>query len=80
MLKMNRVKIRLVAIFLLLAVTARTYAAGPVEYSVTDLGVIGSGPESFPTAMNNLGQVVGYGDVAPNYDHAFLSSGSATLQ
>ena len=79
MLKMIRVKIRLVAIFLLLAVTARAYGGGPVEYSVTDLGVIGSGPESHPTAMNAQGQVVGSADTYTHYAHAFLYAGSGPL-
>ena len=76
---MIRVTIRLIAIFLLFAVTARAYGDGPIQYSVTDLGVIGNGPESFPTAINNLGQVVGYADTYTHYSHAFLSSSSGTL-
>ena len=50
-----------------------------VQYTVSDLGVIGSGPDSFPVGMNNLGQVVGYADTYTHYSHAFLYNGSGPL-
>ena len=60
----------LIAVFVLCAMMERAYG-GTIEYSVTDLGVLGSGPESFPVAINNLGEVVGYADTYTHYSHAF---------
>ena len=54
-------------------------SAQSVQYTVSDLGVIGSGPDSFPVGMNNLGQVVGYADTYTHYSHAFLYNGSGPL-
>jgi probable HAF family extracellular repeat protein len=56
--------------------------AGTIEYSITDLGVLstaGSSGGSHPTAMNNLGQVVGFADADGYYSHAFFYTGSGPL-
>jgi probable HAF family extracellular repeat protein len=41
------------------------------SYTVTDLGVLPGGTYSVPTAVNDLGQVVGF-SVVDNQNHAFL--------
>ncbi len=38
-----------------------------------------SGPSSYATGMNNVGQVVGYADTYTGYSHAFLYTGSGPL-
>jgi len=75
---MIRTKTNLIAVFLLCAVVAHVYG-GDISYSITDLGVIGNGPNSFPVGMNNLGEVVGYADTYTRYSHAFLYTGSGPL-
>ena len=75
---MIRINTKLIAVFVVCAIVAHA-CASDIRYTVTDLGVIGSGPESFPTAMNNLGEVVGYADTYTNYAHAFLWNGSGPL-
>jgi probable HAF family extracellular repeat protein len=54
--------------------------AGPlgVQYIVTDLGRLPGGSDSYATAINNNGQVVGYGSNGNN-DHAWLYS-NGTMQ
>ena len=59
-------------------ITAPAYGS-TIQYTITDLGVIGNGPDSFPVAMNNLGEVVGYADTYTHYSHAFLYNGSGPL-
>ncbi len=83
-----RVSEILAAVLLFVAGALRP-AAGAVEYTITDLGVLSGAPSngaSHPTAMNDLGQVCGYGDttVATSSglalaDHAWLYTGSGAL-
>ncbi len=83
-----RVSEILAAVLLFVAGALRP-AAGAVEYTITDLGVLSGAPSngaSHPTAMNDLGQVCGYGDttVATSSglalaDHAWLYAGSGAL-
>ena len=56
-------------------------AARAEYYTITDLGSL-AGPVSYASAINNAGQVVGWGDSDPveRYSHAFFYSGSAPLQ
>ncbi len=63
--------------------------ANDIRYTITDLGVLSGAPSnggSHPTAMNDVGQVCGYGDttVATSSglalaDHAWLYTGSGSL-
>ena len=75
---MIRIRTELIALFLLCAIVAPA-SANDIQYTVTDLGVIGNGPESFPVGINNASQVVGYADTYTHYSHAFLYDGSAPL-
>ncbi len=75
---MKRFVTTLVAVFVLYPVITPAYG-NEIAYTITDLGVIGSGPSSFPTGMNNLGEVVGYADTYTHYSHAFLYPGSGPL-
>ena len=77
-LSLKRLRASLVALSLLCTIASRAYG-GTIQYSITDLGVLGSGPESFPVAMNDDGEVVGYADTYTHYSHAFLYNGSASL-
>ena len=56
-------------------------AARAEYYTITDLGSL-AGPVSYASAINNAGQVVGWGDSDPveRYSHAFFYSGSGPLQ
>jgi probable HAF family extracellular repeat protein len=47
-------------------------------YHLTDLGTLGGG-ESHPTAINNLGQVVGYSDAQTGGPRAFLYSNGVMI-
>ncbi len=63
---------------LLIAATAST-AFGQATYTITDLGTLPGGSYSFPAAINNSGQVTGFGSNAAGQIHAFLySSGAMT--
>src|SRR5208283_3124207 len=53
--------------------------AGQLEYTAADLGTLGGPAGVFATAMNNLGEVVGYGDIYTRYSHAFLYPGSGPI-
>lgn len=46
---------------------------GGVQYTVTDLDTLG-GSNSYATAVNSSGQVVGYAQTGSGDDHAFLYS------
>ena len=59
-----------VAIFTSFAQPAR----GDVKYTVTDLGVLPGGTDSFAAGVNNLGQVVGVSDIPHVGSKAFLYS------
>ncbi len=64
----------LTCVILALAMLAPRVIA-QVSYSVTDIGVLGSGPHSQASAINNLGQVVGVSDTSgANTPHAILYS------
>ena len=63
-----------VAIFTSFAQPAR----GDVKYTVTDLGVLPGGTDSFAAGVNNLGQVVGNADRGDGLSHAFLSEPNGT--
>ena len=76
----------LVAILVAAALAGRA-DANDIRYTITDLGVLSGAPSnggSHPTAMNDLGQVCGYGDTtvatsSGGYalaDHAWLYTGS----
>lgn len=56
---------------MLIAVTASP-ASSQATYSITDLNTLPNGSYSFPSAINNSGQVTGFGDVATGQFHAFL--------
>src|SRR5271157_4597845 len=75
---MIRTKTQFIAVFLLCGLAGQA-RGNDIAYSITDLGVIGSGPDSFPVGMNNLGEVVGYADTYTHYSHAFLYAGSGPL-
>ena len=77
---MTPTKTKLIVVFVVCTACVVPVRAvmGDVLYSVVDLGVL-SGPGSFPTAINNIGQVVGYGDTYTMYSHAFLYNGSGPL-
>jgi probable HAF family extracellular repeat protein len=47
------------------------YSGGPLS----DLGVLQNGPDSYATAINDAGQIAGYGPLSGGPDHAFLYSG-----
>lgn len=68
----------LLSAVLLMAVTA-SLAAGQATYSITDLNILPGGNYSFPSAMNNSGQVTGFGDVASGQFHAFLYSSGTMI-
>ena len=78
----------LIAILLAAAFALRV-EANDIKYTITDLGVLSGAPSngaSHPTAMNDLGQVVGYGDTTVSTshgialaDHAWLYNGSGPL-
>ena len=54
-------------------------AWGAVEYTVTDLGTLPGGSESYAFGINNNGQVVGEAETASGVQHAFLySNGTMT--
>jgi len=54
-------------------------ARADVQYTVTNLGALPGDTESWPTAINNLGQVVGYSAVPGlNYNAWLYSNGSMT--
>jgi len=74
---MIKSKTKLIAVFLICAATAYAYADN-IQYTVTDLGTL-TGPGSHPTAINDLGEVLGYGDIYTDYSHAFLYTGSGPL-
>ncbi len=79
---MKRITTSLITAFVLCSLVALysiEASAQSVQYTVSDLGVIGSGPSSYATAINNLGQVVGYADTYTRYSHAFLYTGSGPL-
>ena len=44
-------------------------------YTITDLGTLPGGTTSYPTAVNNNGHIVGYGDTGVGATHAFFYSG-----
>jgi uncharacterized membrane protein len=54
-----------------LAVPSASRAAVTARYTIVDLGSLGSGDFSVATAINNAGQVVGYGNPTPFTTHAF---------
>jgi probable HAF family extracellular repeat protein len=63
---------------LLITATASP-ASGQATYTITDLGTLPGGSYSFPYAINNSGQVTGFGGDAAGQIHAFLySSGAMT--
>src|SRR5271166_3994459 len=74
---MIRTKTKVIVVFLLCALAAQAHGSD-IQYTITDLGVL-DGPSSYPTAMNNLGEVVGYADIYTRYSHAFLYNGSGPL-
>src|SRR5271166_1931994 len=74
---MIRTKTKVIVVFLLCALAAQAHGSD-IQYTITDLGVL-DGPSSYPTAMNNLGEVVGYADIYTRYSHAFLYAGSGPL-
>lgn len=51
-------------------------AARAASYAITDLGILSGGSSSRATALNNLGQVVGYSSVG-GFDRAFVYSGGS---
>src|SRR5271166_5300326 len=75
---MIRTKTQFIAVFLLCGLAGQA-RGNDIAYTITDLGVIGSGPDSFPVGINNLGEVVGYADTYTHYSHAFLYNGSGPL-
>ena len=76
-LSVKQIGTSLIAVFLPCATMVPAYASN-LQYTITDLGVL-DGPSSYATAMNNLGQVVGYADTYTEYSHAFLYAGSGPL-
>ena len=45
----------------------------PIRYTITDCGTIDGTGESWPTGINNRGQVIGWNEFyGPEYSHAFL--------
>ena len=79
--RMAPMKTTLVIAVLVVCLGTRA-SAQTIEYNITDLGILANAPSnggSYPTAMNNLGQVVGYGDTYTLYSHAFLYTGSGPL-
>jgi len=73
-LKLGRIALVLAPFLSLAAV-----AAADVQYTVTNLGALPGDTESWPSAINNLGQVVGYSAVpGANYNAWLYSNGSMT--
>ena len=76
---MNRIRFTSVGLFVLAALLALAgpLAAAPPRYVFQDLGVLPNCDSSGVYAVNNLGQVVGFGLQAyplPSYDRAFLKN------
>jgi probable HAF family extracellular repeat protein len=67
------------AIFSALGVSCTPGLAGTIEYTVTPLGELDGGPMSYPTAMNDSGQIAGNAEIYTQYTHAFLYPGSFPL-
>jgi probable HAF family extracellular repeat protein len=53
---------------------AGTVAAGPIQFQLTDLGVLTGQPLSYATSINNAGQVVGYSEQGSGHPTAFIYS------
>jgi probable HAF family extracellular repeat protein len=71
----NRVMQKTLALlsFMILSVTVVIPASG-ADYTITDLGVLGTGTYSYPYAVNNSGQVVGY-SLNPSINGFIYTSG-----
>jgi len=64
-----RVTAALAGVMLLLGTSAASPAASaPARWMITDLGTLG-GKQSWATAINRLGQIVGYSDTADGQSH-----------
>src|SRR5690349_15625110 len=67
----NRVFATILLIVLLTGLSASPVHARTSDYTITDFGTLG-GSSSFPSAINNRGQVVGYSFPPAIATHAFL--------
>ena len=70
------------------ALIAASSQAAAVQYSIKNLGLLPNGTFTIGTALNNSGQVVGFGDLMPQFNDtgertdrpfAFIS-GQSTLR
>ncbi len=78
---MLRIRGLLTVILIGCTLAARGFA-NDIRYTVTDLGVLSGAPPgggSHPTALNDFGQVAGFGDIYTRYSHAFLYDGNGPL-
>jgi len=69
--KMWRKNLGAVVVFVCVLTVCGLATAGPIQYTVTNLGTLG-GSQSWAYALNNHGQVVGYASTVTGYEHAFL--------
>ena len=49
--------------------------AGATTYTITDMGTLGGGTNSYAYGVNTSGQVVGYSTITTGVYHAFVYTG-----